>query len=114
MDASSLVISTSCIAASSPVALAAVRGYRALAAPREVTCPKTATQEVVRIQVARAIAGKLTGSSSLKLRSCTRWPDNKGCGQSCTAQIAGSRNGCRSSRALPSIATRSPRAGRAA
>lgn len=107
MDATGLVVSTTCVAASTPLAVAAVRGYRAFSGPRFVTCPETAAEVIVKIKMTQAIASQLTGGGQLRLRSCSRWPENKNCAQSCTAQIAGSPSGCRR-RALPSRPNSSP------
>ncbi len=107
MDPSTVVISTTCVAASTPVAMAAVKSYRALAAPRFVTCPETAAEAIVKIRVARAIASLVAGGGPPRLSSCSRWPEKKGCGQACAVQIAGSHDGCRS-RATSSPSRSSP------
>lgn len=95
MDPTGLIVSTTCVAASTPIAAVAVRGYRAFGGARFVTCPETAAEAVVKIKVTRAIAGQLTGSGQLPLRSCSRWPEKKDCGQSCSLQISASPHGCR-------------------
>lgn len=110
MDATGLIVSTTCIAASAPVAAVAVRSYRAFGGARFVTCPETAAEAVVKIKVARAVAGQLTGSGHLPLRSCSRWPEKKDCAQSCSLQISASPNGCRR-RVQPSRARQTPAPG---
>lgn len=100
MDATGLIVSSTFMVASAPIAAAAVRGYRSLNAVRYVTCPETAQEATVRVKAARIVASRLAGSNDLSLRSCSRWPEKKGCAQSCVSQIAGSPNGCRQ-RTLP-------------
>jgi hypothetical protein len=100
MDATSVLVSATCVAASAPVGLAAVRGYRLYGGLRQVTCPETVESAVVKINATRAIASKLAGRNDLRLRSCSRWPEKKGCDQACLAQLKASPGGCRA-RALP-------------
>lgn len=104
MDTTGLMVSSTFVVASTPIALAAVRGYRAMSAVRYVTCPETAEEVAVRVKAARAVASRLAGSRDLRLRSCSRWPEKKDCAQSCVSQIAGSPNGCRQ-RTLPTRST---------
>jgi hypothetical protein len=95
MDTTGVMVSTTFVAAATPVAMAAVRSYRTLSAVRYVSCPETAEEAIVKIKAARALASQLTGSKDLRLRSCSRWPEKEDCAQSCVSQIAGSPNGCR-------------------
>ena len=95
MDAVSTLVSTAVVCASIPPALAGVRAYRTLGELREVSCPETMKEAIVRIQVARAIASRLSGGNELRLKSCSRWPEKRGCDQACLAQIEASPNGCR-------------------
>jgi hypothetical protein len=95
MDSTTMIVSTACVAASSPVAMAALRGYRTFAGARFVTCPSTAEDAMVRIQATRAIASRLAGRGQIALKACSRWPENKGCAQACVSQIARSSDGCR-------------------
>lgn len=107
MDAASVIVSTTCVAASTPLAMAAVRAYRSYGGLRVVTCPETVEAAIVKIHATRAIASKLAGRNELPLRSCSRWPERQGCGQECRAQLAAAPGGCRvprepaQSRALP-------------
>lgn len=101
MDAASVIVSTTCVAASTPLAMAAVRAYRSYGGLRVVTCPETVEAAIVKIHATRAIASKLAGRNELPLRSCSRWPERQGCGQECCAQLAAAPGGCRSPRAGP-------------
>jgi hypothetical protein len=95
MDATFVIISASCVAASTPAALAGVRAYRLYSGLRLISCPETAEEAIVKIRATRAMASTLVGRNDVRLRSCSRWPEKKGCDQSCVAQIAASPNGCR-------------------
>lgn len=88
MDAASAIATTASIMVSVPAAAAGVRAYRLFGGLREVSCPETAEAVLVRIDVARAIASRLSGRNELRLRSCSRWPGRQGCDQACLRQIA--------------------------
>ncbi len=103
MDAATTIASTATLMVSLPAAAAGVRAYRVFGGVREVSCPETMEAALVRIQVARAIASRLTGQNDLRLKACSRWPDKRGCNQACASQIAFSPGGCRT-RALPTRA----------
>ncbi len=95
MDVISAFVSTATVVASIPAAFAGVRAYRAVNELREVSCPETMEEAIVRVQVARAIANRLTGGNDLRLKSCSRWPERRDCNQTCLAQVRASPNGCR-------------------
>lgn len=87
MDAASTIAATSSFLVSVPAAAAGVRAYRAFGGLRQVSCPETAEAVLVRIQVARAIASRLSGGNELRLKSCSRWPGRQGCDQACRSQL---------------------------
>ncbi len=95
MEPTSVIVSASCLAASTPVAMAGVRAYRLYGGLRLVTCPETSQQVAVKIKAARAMASALAGRENVRLKSCSRWPEKQGCDQACLGQIAASPNGCR-------------------
>jgi hypothetical protein len=105
MDSSSILVSMTFAAASSPVAWAGVRAYRLYGSARLVTCPETMESVLVKIHATRAIASKLTGGNQLRLRSCSRWPEKKDCDQACVGQLTASPDGCRA-RSLPASSRR--------
>lgn len=105
MDSSSILVSMTFAAASSPVAWAGVRAYRLYGSARQVTCPETVEAVLVKIHATRAIASKLTGGNQLRLRSCSRWPEKKDCDQACVGQLRASPDGCRV-RPLPASSRR--------
>jgi hypothetical protein len=108
MDAAATMATTASILVSLPAAAAGVRAYRVFGGVREVSCPETAEAVLVRIQVAHAIASRLSGGNELRLRSCSRWPGRQGCDQACLSQIAASPGGCHV-RALPARLPAAPR-----
>jgi hypothetical protein len=54
---------------------------------RIVTCPETGKPATVEVDARRAAATALLGEPSLRLKSCSRWPERKECGQECLEQI---------------------------
>lgn len=100
MDPTSAFISATCVAASTPVAVAGVRAYRSCGGLRLVNCPETMEEAIVKMHATRAMVSALVGRNDVRLRSCSRWPEKQGCDQACLAQIAASPNGCRA-HALP-------------
>jgi hypothetical protein len=95
MDTASAFVSTATVLASIPAAAAGVRAYRTFGGLREVSCPETHEDVLVRIHVARAIASRMRGRNELCLKSCSRWPERRGCNQACLSQVTASPNGCR-------------------
>jgi len=95
MDTVSAFVSTATVLASIPAGVAGVRAYRAFGGLRQVSCPETQEDVLVRIHVARAIASRMRGGNELCLRSCSRWPGRQGCNQACLSQVTASPNGCR-------------------
>lgn len=50
---------------------------------RTVNCPETHAPVAVRFNALRAAWSSLSGSQTLRLSDCTRWPERAGCGQEC-------------------------------
>jgi hypothetical protein len=62
---------------------------------RVVTCPET--KEYVAVNVAAkdaALSATTIGDPFVHLKSCTRWPERKDCGQECLAQIEAAPHDC--------------------
>jgi hypothetical protein len=95
MDSTSAMISVSCLAISTPMALAGVRAYRSCGGLRQINCPDNMEEAIVRLQASRAMVKALVGIDDLRIRSCSRWPEKQGCDQACLGQLATSPNGCR-------------------
>src|ERR1035441_116132 len=74
MAPASTIATTATFLVSIPAASAGVRAYRAFGGLREISCPETMDAALVRINVIRAIASRLSGGNELRLRSCSRWP----------------------------------------
>jgi hypothetical protein len=72
----------------------AIRGYRLYRKVQVVTCPETATPVAVKLHVVRAAATSLTGNADLRVRSCSRWPEKRNCGQECLSQIKAAPGAC--------------------
>jgi hypothetical protein len=61
---------------------------------RVVSCPETRKAVAVEIDAARAAVKPFIGSRHFRLKSCSRWPERRDCGQECLAQIAAAPDGC--------------------
>jgi hypothetical protein len=67
-----------------PFAVAAFFKYRGT---RIITCPETREYAAVEVDVKHATATAARGEIDLRLKSCSRWPEKKDCGQECLTQI---------------------------
>ena len=56
---------------------------------RVITCPENQRPAGVALNAGRAAIG-----GSLRLSTCSRWPERAGCGQECLSQIEASPDGC--------------------
>ena len=74
---------------------AALRRYRALKAPRVITCPDSGHSEAVVVDARHHLAQSLRGETTERLEDCTRWPERADCGQECLQQIDAAPSGCR-------------------
>jgi hypothetical protein len=72
----------------------AVRTYLKFRGKRIVTCPETHQPAGVRVAAGKAALEAMAGSPHLSLSQCTRWPERKGCGQECLAQIKDAPEAC--------------------
>jgi len=57
--------------------------YARFRKPRVVRCPETGTTEEVRIDALHAARTGFPGPPDVRVSECTRWPDGKGCDESC-------------------------------
>ena len=72
-----------------------VRTYLAYRGARVVTCPETGGPAGVEVDAVHAAASRASaGTPLLHLSSCSRWPERKGCGQECLAQIEAAPHDC--------------------
>lgn len=74
--------------------LRALRTYFKYRGRRIVTCPETRQPAGVNVAAGKAAVEALAGMPHLELSECTRWPERKGCGQECLAQIQNSPESC--------------------
>ncbi len=63
-----------------PVVLTTFLRYRGR---RALTCPETGRPAEVGVDAARAAAGSAFGKLALRVKSCSLWPERRGCAQSC-------------------------------
>lgn len=76
------------------LAVQVLRSWLRLRGTRAVTCPETGRKVGVALDAGRiALKTPFTGES-LRLASCTRWPERRDCGQECLGEIAQTREGC--------------------
>ena len=61
---------------------------------RVVTCPENHRPAGVAVNAFHASVTAVTGAPSLRLSSCSRWPEKAGCGQECLAQIVAAPEDC--------------------
>jgi hypothetical protein len=80
------------------IALAAAYfGFRAWSkyrGARLITCPETHKPAGVEIDAGLAALTSIGAAPHLRLKSCTRWPEKKDCGQECLAQLESSPDNC--------------------
>jgi hypothetical protein len=76
-----------------PLFVLALTRYRGV---RVITCPDNREAAAVRIDALRAATSTaLLADVSVRLRTCSRWPEMADCGQECLRQIVDSPTGCR-------------------
>ncbi len=63
-----------------PVILETFNRYRA---KRAVLCPDTRQTAEVTVDAVRAAAGSAFGKLVLQVKTCSLWPERRGCAQSC-------------------------------
>ncbi len=70
-----------------------LRRYLRARGPRVVNCPADDSQACVEVAALRSLLGS-SDLDSLRLSSCSHWPERAGCGQECLEQLATSPDGC--------------------
>lgn len=81
------------------LAFAVLTGYlttwRRFFGKRLITCPENLEPAAVDLNAGHAATSALIhGTPSLRLTTCSRWPERRDCGQECLAQIESSPDGC--------------------
>lgn len=72
----------------------AIRGYRLYRTAHVLICPETRASVAIHLHVARAAATSVTGNADLRVRTCSRWPEKRDCGQECLSQIKAAPGAC--------------------
>ena len=70
------------------------RTYLRYRGKRLVTCPETRKPVAVEVAAGHAALSAAVSHPDLRLKSCTRWPERKDCGQECLLQIELSPEDC--------------------
>lgn len=77
-----------------PLIFILVRSYARFRGRRVVVCPESREPVQVRVDAVRAAVTEALDQPKLRLESCSRWPERKGCGQECLEQIESAEDGC--------------------
>jgi hypothetical protein len=75
-------------------AIPGVRAYFTYRGKRLVICPETHKTVAVDVNAKEAAEGAFLSEPTLRLSSCTRWPERQDCGQDCLQQIEGDPANC--------------------
>jgi len=57
--------------------------FRRFRSPRQLNCPETGEKVEVRVDAPRAALTSALGRPSLRVRSCSLWPEKEQCNQDC-------------------------------
>jgi hypothetical protein len=68
--------------------------WRRYRGARAITCPANLRPAGVQVDAHHATLTGLAGAAQLRLSSCSRWPENAGCGQECLSEIQAAPDGC--------------------
>jgi hypothetical protein len=70
------------------------RAYLKWRGERVITCPENKRPAGVLVNTRHVLLMTLEGKSDLRLKSCSRWPERKDCGQECLRQIEAAPEDC--------------------
>jgi hypothetical protein len=69
--------------------------WRRFRGTRVITCPENLEPAAVRVDALQAAKWQaIAGETSLRLTTCSRWPEMQGCGQECLSQIEAAPEQC--------------------
>jgi len=71
-----------------------VRSLAKYRGPRIVTCPETGKPVIVEIDGLHAALTSTVQLPDIRLKECSRWPENKQCGQECLTELDVAPNQC--------------------
>jgi hypothetical protein len=94
MSAIFLIVGILFILSLIPLVLLATRTTMRFRGTRVVTCPETGDPAAVKLDIGHATLSAGTGQTELRVRSCSRWPERQGCGQTCLEELAASPAEC--------------------
>ena len=57
--------------------------YLSVRRPMRLRCPVTERDAAVQVDAYEAGVAEAFGTSSVRVRSCSLWPENAGCGETC-------------------------------
>ena len=75
-------------------AVPGIRAYFNFRGKRLITCPETQNPAAVDIAAAEAAVGAFVNEPTLRLKTCSRWPEHQDCGQDCLQQIEADPANC--------------------
>jgi hypothetical protein len=61
---------------------------------RVITCPENQRPAGVAVDTGHVLRAALGGKTDLRLKTCSRWPERRDCGQQCLEQIGAAPEGC--------------------
>jgi hypothetical protein len=67
-----------------PVAAGAYRRFRGTKLP---TCPATHAIAAVKLDAKHAALTAAVGAPDLRVKTCSRWPEHRNCGQECVREL---------------------------
>ena len=73
----------------------AVRTWIRFRGMRVVTCPETRRSAGVAVDIGHAMFSKVWEGADVRIATCSRWPDRRGCEETCVRQIQASVDGTR-------------------
>jgi hypothetical protein len=90
-----IVIAVVAAAATAVALWPLVRTYRRFRGTRVITCPESHLPAAVEVDARlAAVTHMSTGTPTLRLAACSRWPERQDCGQECLSQIESAPTDC--------------------
>ena len=71
-----------------PIGWASLRTWRRARTPLTVSCPAIGASALIAIDPGYAVKMHALGNYEYRVKTCSRWPGERGCGQQCLGQIA--------------------------
>lgn len=90
----SIVIAIVAVALAGLALALAGRTWFRMRGSRVVTCPENHALAGVEVDAGHAALTSLYKAPDLRLQTCSRWPEKRGCGQECLRQISAAPQEC--------------------